>query len=481
MINIKDVTFSYGKDEERELSNINIKIKKGEFVLLCGRSACGKTTITKLINGLIPHFIEGNFNGDVSIENDKLKNLDMYKISEKVGSVFQNPKTQFFNLDSNSELTFGLENIGMEREMINQRVEKTVKDLRIEILMNRNVFKLSGGEKQILAIASIYAVNPDIYVLDEPSASIDEHGRNILHDVLEKLKAQGKTIIVAEHRIHYLIDLIDRAVYVEKGKIKMDYSKKEFLKMTEMKRKQLGLRTFYLHDTQFQIQEIEKDVNAALVVNKLCCSYKKKKVINEVSFSAEKGDIIAITGLNGAGKSTFMRCLCGLIKESNGEICYEGHKLSYKKRREYCYMIMQDVAHQLFSDSVLEEFSLLNKNISEEEVDTVLMTFDLIDFKDKYPMALSGGQKQRLAIAVATMCQKKIIIFDEPTSGLDYGNMCKVSEIIKTLAKDHIIFVITHDEELLEMACNRKIVLNKGKIEKDIGLMNLKQSDRKIN
>ncbi|GAA0785741.1 ABC transporter ATP-binding protein [Hathewaya limosa] len=470
MINIKDVTFSYGKNNTRELSNINISIKKGEFLLLCGQSACGKTTITKLLNGLVPHFTDGDFMGDVFIDKDKIKDLSIYKISEKVGSVFQNPKTQFFNLDSNSELFFGLENMGVKPELIIQRVKKTIEDLEIEHLMNRNVFKLSGGEKQILALASIYAVNPDIYVLDEPSASIDEYGRKLLHDTLEKLKNQGKTIIVAEHRIHYLLDLIDHVIYIEKGKIKIDCSKNEFLKLTDKKRKQLGLRTFYLCNKNFEITPVEKDIDAPLIVNNLWYSHEKRNILCGVSFSAKKGDIIAITGRNGTGKSTFMRCLCGLIKEAKGDIFYEDHKLSYKKRRGYCYMIMQDVVHQLFSDSVIEEFNLLNKEISNKEVEEVLRKFDLIDFKNKHPMSLSGGQKQRLAIAVATLSHKEIIIFDEPTSGLDYKNMCRVSEIIQDLSKNHIIFVVTHDEELLEMTCNRKMVLNKGVIKEDVYL-----------
>lgn len=464
MIRIENVSFSYGKGEGKQLKNIDLKIKRGEFVLLCGRSACGKTTITKLINGLIPHFIEGDYSGNVFIDNKNIKDMEMYEIAETVGSVFQNPKSQFFNLDTDSELAFGLENMGMEPKQIKSRVEEVIGDLEISFLQNRNVFKLSGGEKQILAIASIYAVNPNIYVLDEPSANIDSKGIQLLHNVLKKLKKAGKTIIIAEHRLHYLIDLIDRAIYINKGIIDIDVSRKEFLKMSDEKRKMFGLRSFYSLEKETN-EVINQNTHSDLfIVDKLKCTHDNREVLKDVTFSANKGDIIAITGKNGAGKTTLMRCLCGLIKESSGCVKYDSRNIVYKKRRDICYMIMQDVVHQLFSDSVREEFALLNKNISENEIMDILETLDLTEYKEKHPMTLSGGQKQRLAIAVATLSEKGIIVFDEPTSGLDYGNMCRVSKLIKSLSNNRIIFIVTHDDELIEKVCNRKFELNDGRI-----------------
>ena len=166
MITFEGLSFSYGNMNEEQLKSLNLQIERGEFVLLCGRSACGKTTATKCINGLIPHFSEGKYSGAVFVKGKDVANTPIYKISEDVGSVFQNPKTQFFNLDSNSELVFGMENLGVPPEKINVRMKEVTHDLGIENLLGRSVFDLSGGEKQILALASIYAVNPDIYVLD---------------------------------------------------------------------------------------------------------------------------------------------------------------------------------------------------------------------------------------------------------------------------------------------------------------------------
>ena len=176
MITFENLSFSYGNTGEEQLNSLDLQIKKGEFVLLCGRSACGKTTATKCINGLIPHFTEGKYSGSVVVKGKEIAKTPVYEISEDVGSVFQNPKTQFFNLDSDSELVFGMENLGIEPNKINARVQEVAHDLMIENLLGRSVFGLSGGEKQILALASIYAVNPDIYVLDEPTANMELTG-----------------------------------------------------------------------------------------------------------------------------------------------------------------------------------------------------------------------------------------------------------------------------------------------------------------
>lgn len=471
MINLMDVSFAYGKSNKDQISHINLSIKKGEFILLCGKSACGKTTVTKCINGLIPHFLEGDYKGEAEIGNKKIKELKMYQIAELVGSVFQNPKTQFFNLDSDSELVFGLENIGVASEDIRKRISQIVTDLDIENLLHRNVFELSGGEKQALAIASIYAVNPDIYVLDEPTANIDKNEIALLKKVLVQLKNEGKTIIIAEHRLYFLLDLIDRAVFIENGVIKKIYTQKEFSSIPDHIRRKMGLRVFKNENAVIDDSKLEP-ISPQLEIINLSIVRKKSTLLKNLSLVAHNGEIIAITGRNGAGKTTFMRCLCGLIKETEGEIKFSDHDYRFKGRRELCYMVMQDVVHQLFTDSVEEECKQINKNVSERKIEFLLKSLELFAFKDKHPMSLSGGQKQRLAIAVAALSEKKIIILDEPTSGLDYDNMCRVGKIIKGLSKKHIVFVITHDEELIRLVCNRKIELKNGKITEDIRVIN---------
>ena len=454
MVEIDNVSFSYdGKEEHKNLKNITLKVQKGECVLLCGESGCGKTTVTKLINGLIPHFENGAFDGNVTVDKMTVKDTPLYQLSWKTGSVFQNPKSQFFNIDSDSELVFGLENNGVDPEIIKKRTKQVIEELKIGHLLHRNVFMMSGGEKQSLAFASVYAMNPDVYVLDEPSANLDRKAVQVLKEQIRTIKEQGKTVIIAEHRLYYLKDFVDRVVFLKNGEIVKEYSQEEFLAMTEEKRHKLGLRTIIDED---QIVRKQPETSGELQIRNLTVRLKGKTIFQNVSFAASPGKVLGILGTNGAGKSTLLRCISGLINEAEGEILYKGRKMKPKKRNELCYMIMQDVNHQLFEDSVYNECLLsCTENATKEEIEEVLLKSDLIEFKDRHPMALSGGQKQRLAIVTGILAKKKVLLFDEPSSGLDYAHMCMVSKMLRRLSKEgHIVIVVTHDMELLNSACD---------------------------
>ncbi|MDN5341560.1 MAG: energy-coupling factor transport system ATP-binding protein [Oceanotoga sp.] len=228
MIELKNIVFGYNKDNII-LKNINLNILKNECILLCGKSGSGKTTLTKLINGIIPHLTENfYFNGKVLCNDFDIKNHKMYEISRIIGSVFQNPKSQFFNIDSNSEIVFGLENNGIPQKNIELRLKETINSLKIEKLLNRNIFKMSGGEKQSLAFASVFAMNPEVFVLDEPTANLDEESISVLKNILKKIKSEGKTIIIAEHRLFYLKDIVDRVVLMKDGYISKIFNSKDF-------------------------------------------------------------------------------------------------------------------------------------------------------------------------------------------------------------------------------------------------------------
>ena len=474
MIHIQNVSFTYEQADTPSLKNINLSVKTGECVLLCGKSGCGKTTLIRLLCGMLPDFYNGVFTGSVSVKGIDPVTAPMYEIAKTVGTVFQNPRTQFYTVNTTSEIAFGCENFGMEPKLIRDRVYETADALHINSLLDRNIFQLSGGEKQKIAFASIYAVNPDIYVLDEPSSNLDNHAINELQSMLQFLKSHGKTIVIAEHRIRYLKELADRAVYMKEGQIEKEYTMQELDSMSIAERMETGIRPVSLGGFSSIIKEQSEssgDIggNASIQMKDVCFSYTKYKgqpslTIPEACFPA--GTVIAVTGNNGAGKSTLVSVVGGLLKNKKGTVKLNGNIQSAKERLFVSYMVMQEVNHQLFTDSVKEEIVLGVKNPDEGALNAVLTKMDIERLKDRHPMTLSGGQKQRVAIAAAVFCKKKILIFDEPTSGLDFFHMMQTAELIKTLkADDTYIFVITHDYELIAAACDIAVEVKNGRIE----------------
>ena len=243
MIEFQNLSFAYPDSTDGGLKNISLTIPDGQCVLLCGRSGCGKTTLTRLINGLIPQFFEGELSGKVLLDGEDVFGLPMHRIAEKVGSVFQNPRTQFFNVDTDSEIAFGMENGAVPQAQMKRRVAETAKALHIEPLLGRNIFALSGGEKQKIAFASVYAMEPEIYLLDEPSSNLDMTAIGELREHLKLIKSQGKTVAVAEHRLYYLLDAADRVLYLEDGRIAGDWTPEQFKSIPLERRREMGLRS----------------------------------------------------------------------------------------------------------------------------------------------------------------------------------------------------------------------------------------------
>ena len=480
MLECKDVCFSYLKGKNT-LDHISCKIEEGSFVLLCGPSGCGKTSMTRLFNGLIPHYYEGELKGSVTYKGKEIENLSLFDLSKVTGSVFQNPGSQFFNVDTTSELAFGPENHGLPEEKIHENVQKMVNKLDLEHLCDRSIFALSGGEKQKIACGSAGAVEPEIFIFDEPSSNLDSYAIEDLRKYLMTLKEEGKTVLIAEHRLYYLAGLPDRVFYMKDGQIKNDYTLGEFEALGEEEHEKMGLRPWKLEGLKKIEQEKDRSTDKTWEMKNFHFSYKneRREALCIDKYSFKEGSVTALIGHNGAGKTTFARCLCGLEKNCRGLVSYEGKDYGRKDRLKLCYMVMQDVDHQLFTESVKEEILLSMDKEDNTLLEEILEETDLCNERESHPMGLSGGQKQRVAIASAIASKRPVIIFDEPTSGLDLSHMRRVADSVNQLARlGKTVIIVTHDPEFILRCCDHVLHMENGRIVENYGLNEESGRDR---
>jgi energy-coupling factor transport system ATP-binding protein len=400
--------------------------------------------------------------------------MTLAEISRTVGSVFQNPRSQFFNIDTDSEIAFGCENLAMPREEILQRVDRIVDEFHLQKLMGRNIFHLSGGEKQKIACASVAATMPEIFVLDEPSANLDLKTIAELKEIIARWKKAGKTVVVVEHRIHYLREIADRICYVKDGRIAYEWTPAELEAKGSEYAASLGLRCVNLNSlsschpreggdlpsrspSNVIASEAKQSLDEVLIFQDLHFAYNRKFPILDIPMlTLPRGQITALIGHNGAGKSTLAQVLCGLC----------GTWRQKRRARKYgAYLIMQDVNHQLFTESVLEEVLLGMRPQNEKVALEILAGLNLDKYAGEHPMALSGGQKQRVAIGSGVSSGRDIVVFDEPTSGLDYRQMLAVSATLQKLAASgKTLLVITHDPEFILNCSSNVIRMEHGKI-----------------
>ena len=388
---------------------------------------------------------------------------ELYELAPLVGTVFQNPRTQFYNVDTTGELAFGCENRGRSEEEIYARIDETVSRFRIESLMDRSIFRLSDGEKQKIACAGADVSGPGIILLDEPSANLDHDATLALREMILRWRAEGKSIVAAEHRIAYLWDLIDRAVILGDGRIVKELSGGEKDGIGDAGLEGLGLRSRAMENPEDIPLPSFRDGDEPILLRDFRFSYPgtKKAVVEIPEMKIAAGEITAVVGHNGAGKTTFLNCLCGLERRCGGTLEIRGKRYDRRARRRLCFLVMQDTGNQLFTESALDEVLIsLPKDEPEphKRAAEILDLLDLSGFSGRHPQSLSGGQKQRLAIACALASGRKILLFDEPTSGLDFRHMKESAALFEKLRdRGTTLLVVTHDSELIRACCTRRI------------------------
>lgn len=462
--------FQYSQESTPTLRKVSGNIPAGRCVVLCGGSGCGKSTLLRCLNGLIPQFYEGELKGFCRLDGHDTADLSIGEIGELAASVFQDPRSQFFTVNSSNEVAFGLENHGLPQEKIRNRVDEAFRTFHLEHLKNRNVYELSSGERQLISILSAWAMDTDIFLLDEPTANLDFAATQQLKNILLKLKKQGKTLLLSEHRLYYLADIADEYWIMANGEIKHKYTAEKAKSLSPLQLHTLSLRTLDLEQiTVSERPPQPENMPQALSVSDLRYEYgrKNRAILSDVNFSVCTHEIVGLVGANGCGKTTLGKLIAGLYHSTAGEISLFGKAQKPKQLQKQVLFIMQEAEFQFFTNSVLHELQYGHKITAEFEkkTETLLKSMDMWECRDRHPFSLSGGQMQRLMLMMAYLSDKPIVILDEPTAGQDAESLKRCAELIREMGKEKTVLIITHDLELIADACDRCIGLCDGQAD----------------
>lgn len=480
MIKFDNVSYRYPFQKTWAVKNLDLEVLPGKVLLVTGVSGCGKTTLMRLANGLCPHYYAGEILGHVTVFGEDSQKTSVSAISDKVGTLFQDPEDQFFALNVKDEMGFALKVSGTAPSVVNERIEQVSQRLSIENLLSHSISALSEGQKQRVALGEILVSEPQALILDEPSANLDPEATDRLAQELLRLKQAGFAILVVDHRLHWLSHVADEVIVMQHGEIK-ERGPFAILEDAGM-RKRYGLREARVEDVRNTLPEkhvpspilktadLTFDYEKANHHSKLAKFKKLFKgnskntndiLLKNIHFEVGSG-ITALIGENGSGKTTLARLITGL-NVGTGALYLNGQQTSANQLLKHTGLVLQNADHQLQMQSVREEihaclFAAGQSQSSEETIDVLLKTFSLEELADRHPQSLSGGQKQRLVIACAMAKNPDILILDEPTSGLDGANMKRVADALKEQAnRGKAVLLITHDLELLALCADQAL------------------------
>ncbi|MCO8193409.1 MULTISPECIES: ABC transporter ATP-binding protein [Anaerofustis] len=514
MIEIKNLTFTYPAAKTPTLKNINLNIEDGDFLAIIGNNGCGKSTFCKTLNGLIPHFIDGDITGDIFIDKTNTKEADIGQLACKVGYVYQDFENQIVRPTVLDEASYACLNYAYED--YEEKGKKAVKLCGLEKNMNDYIWQLSGGQKHLLALAGTISLSPNILILDEPIAQLDPQNAKKIYDTLKMLNEKyNKTIIVIEHHTEFIAQYCKNAILMKDGEILWKKNAKEALRdvyklqdnnifppqitiaakklidnnIIKNNTKKLpttleeGLDFFknykYKFNNKNNFHEIKEKKDVISFIN-IDVSYravkgKRNNIMKYMNLNIKKDEKVALIGSNGAGKSTIMKLIMGLIKQDNGNILIDGENIKdipYKDLSKKISLVYQNPEQMFIKDSIEEDisFALKSRNIDNYKQKTIelLKRFNLNEIKDKDGRMLSGGQMRRASLAIGIALNPSILLLDEPTANLDIATR---KEIMKTLndIKDitHTVIIATHDMQLVCDWADRIIVLSSGQIIDD--------------
>jgi energy-coupling factor transport system ATP-binding protein len=485
---IENLTFQYRTRPEPAIQNISFELKPGEMLLIAGSSGCGKTTLARCINGLIPRSYRGRREGNVLLHGKDVSEMQIAEMAQIVGTLLQDPERQIVASNVFNEVAFGPENLGLPHAEMIARVEQAMKRLKIEHLLDRETFNLSGGEKQKVALAGLLAMNPSILLLDEPLASLDPASAYEALEVFRSLADEGKTIVLIEHRVEDAIAARpDRLLYMEAGQIKYLGSIDNL--PTQINHREVKLPAEWVVKRVRQMGERFDKPDFApnsltgdplVVFENVDFRYSEDTplILQDVNLTIRHGDLIAVLGPNGAGKSTLVKHAIGLLKPTAGRVLVDGkdtRSMSIAQIARFLGYVFQSPTHMLYAPTVREELEFGPKNLDfkqdvmEKAVAESLSTVNLNGLEDYPPLGLSFGQQKRTTIAGVLAMRSQILIMDEPTAGQDYANythfmdeLCRPDEDgaqSMVAANFAATLFITHDLDLAVTYANRVLLV----------------------
>ncbi|HPH95795.1 MAG TPA: energy-coupling factor transporter ATPase [Anaerolineaceae bacterium] len=483
-LKIEHLTFHYKRRDEPSLVDISLELKKGEILLVAGASGCGKTTLMRCINGLIPRTYQGEKKGSIELFGEAVEKLSMAELSQQVGTLLQDPERQIVGSFVFGEVAFGLENLGLPREEIIRRVDETLNYLGILHLRDRETFHLSGGEKQKIALAGVLAMQPKVLLLDEPLASLDPASAQEALQIFRRLADDGLSIMLVEHRVEDVLSIHPESViYLDEGRVMYAGCVEGLMQVVDYKRIKLPAPVVVARARGKEVAVCEPALpphsDTALVsFEDVGFRYApdKPEVIKGVSFKVHPGDVIAILGHNGAGKTTLVKHALGLLKPTSGRVLLEGRDTRQSSVAQNAHSIgyvFQSPSQMLFAQTVGEELSFGPRNLKhpvdqiKQDVDWAIHTVHLENEMAMPPLALSFGQQKRISIAAILAMRSRILMMDEPTAGQDYWNyLAFMDGIVQMPGFDAILF-ITHDVDLAVTYATRVLLVSGGTIVAD--------------
>jgi len=488
LLELKDVAFRYRDREEQAIRQISFSVEEGEVFLIAGASGCGKTTLIRTINGLVPRSYKGELSGEVFLYGENPQEWPLSKISQRVATVLQDPERQILGTKVLNEVAFGLENLGLPREEIYSRVDRSLEQLNIIHLRDRETFNLSGGEKQKVALAGVLAMEPDILLLDEPLASLDPVSAQETLLAVRDLADRGITVLMVEHRVEDVLGIHpDRVMFMHDGEIRYLGEPEGLIKVVDYREVKLPaemvIQQARKHPPPSKLDILPgvspegKEPESLVRFQEVSFGYEREmEVLHNINLSIDRGDVIAVLGPNGAGKTTFVKHAIGLLEPASGDVYIEGRntkKATVAEIASTLGYVFQSPSHMLFAQTVYQELSFGPKNLGhsseeiEKEVKEALEIVNLEAKEDDPPLSLSFGQQKRVSIAAILAMRSRILVMDEPNAGQDYENYMNFMDSILQMPGFESILFVTHDVDLALIYANRVILVADGFIRAD--------------